>query len=108
MNKKDVMCGWQDLRGLVQSGDHTAQALQGLTFGGNSDGIGIGLGMLQQQAHAGNNMPFQFNKQVIHYAPNGTWKALCCFREVQEHFMQLWRRFICAAWVCNEGEHAST
>ncbi|CAL8463515.1 g3049 [Coccomyxa elongata] len=54
----------QDLRGLVQSGDHTAQALQGLTFGGNSDGIGIGLGMLQQQAHAGNQMPFQFNKQM--------------------------------------------
>ncbi len=55
----------QDLRGLVQSGDHTAQALQGLTFGGNSDGIGIGLGMLQQQAHASNQqMPFQFNKQV--------------------------------------------
>lgn len=54
----------QDLQGLVQGGDHTAQALQGLTFGGNSDGIGIGLGMLQQQAHTGNQMPFQFNKQV--------------------------------------------
>ncbi len=53
----------------MQSGNHTAQALQGLTFGGNSDGIGIGLGMLQQQAHAGNQMPFQFNKQVEPCAP---------------------------------------
>lgn len=65
----------QDFRGLVQGGDHTAQALQGLTFGGNSDGIGIGLGMLQQQAHAhaSNQMPFQFNKQVR--------QSIACFNQ---------------------------
>ena len=34
----------------MPGGEHTAQAFQGLTFGGNNSGIGIGLGMLQQAA----------------------------------------------------------
>ena len=57
---------WQDYRGLV-GGDHTAQALQGLTFGGSSEGIGIGLGIgMLQAAHMGQpqqhaaQQPFQF------------------------------------------------
>ena len=52
----------------ARGGDHTAQALQGLTFGGSSEGIGIGLGMgMLQQAHTHGGHPahaaYQF-KQV--------------------------------------------
>ena len=53
---------------LGEGGDHTAQALQGLTFGGSSEGIGIGLGMgMLQAAHTHGAHPahaaYQF-KQV--------------------------------------------
>lgn len=44
---------------LVPGGEHTAQAFQGLTFGGNDSGIGIGLGMLQQQQAAAQHQGFQ-------------------------------------------------
>jgi hypothetical protein len=59
----------QEYRQVVSNGDHTAQALQGLTFSGAGDGIGIGLGMLQQQAaaHAQSQSGFPF-KQVCQTA----------------------------------------
>lgn len=40
--------------------DQTIQALQGLTFGGSNDGIGIGLALLQARSQAANQSQVWF------------------------------------------------
>lgn len=41
--------------------DQTIQALQGLTFGGSNDGIGIGLALLQARSQAANQSQVCFS-----------------------------------------------
>ena len=52
--------------------DQTIQALQGLTFGGSNDGIGIGLALLQQARSQAENHP-----QVLHQVADCISNPLC-------------------------------
>lgn len=61
----------QDYLRDAPANDRTAQALQGLTFGGGGDGIGLRIGgLLQAQAQFGGDLAQQARQIALGSHPN--------------------------------------